>query len=319
MGAWLAKQYLLSKVYAWIGKKVVKRMQRKYNLGQQYNQKFTKSHDVNWKEIKHYAELAKLIYEKDTKKITNKHPNAYVNVIEKIRFMLITDVTAKSYTIVIRGTSNFKNAMQDLKFDKDKSNRLDCKVHSGFHKAAELIFDDLAPKLSNKEYTINVTGHSLGGAEALIVGAYTDQAKMNLGKIITFGQPKAFDRNGRAKWGHLPLTRVVNETDIVPLVPPVELMYMFKRYVHFGEMVKLCNDEYYCFLEQAQAQGNGVNSFWLNAAKEGFSMWEMFKEMPDHFMDNYLENINPKIKGGKELLWKDREAHLEDPKKEKKK
>jgi predicted lipase len=318
MGAWLAKQYLLSKLYAWIGKKVVKRMQRKYNLGQQYKQEFTKSHDVNWREIKHYAELAKLIYEKDTKKITDKYPDVYVNVIKKIRYMLITDVTAKTYTIVIRGTSNFRNAMQDMRFHKDKSNRLDCKLHRGFHKAAEMIFDDLSSKMSNTEYTIHVTGHSLGGAEALIVGAYCSQAKMNLGKIITFGQPKVFDRDGMKKWGHLPLTRVVNETDIVPLVPPVELIYMFKRYVHFGEMIKLCNDEYYCFLEQIQARNNGVNSFWLNAAKEGFSVWEMFKELPDHYMDSYLDNINPKIKGGKELLWKDREQYLEDPKKKKK-
>jgi triacylglycerol lipase len=181
-----------------------------------------------------------------------------------------------------------------------------------------MIFDDLASKMLDKKYTINVTGHSLGGAEALIVGAYCDQAKMNLAKIITFGQPKAFDRDGMAKWGHLPLTRVVNETDIVPLVPPVEMMYMFKRYVHFGELIKLCNNEQYCFLEQAQARNNGVNSFWLNAAKEGFSVWEMFKEMPDHFMDSYLENINPKIKKSQEILWKDREAFLEDPKKEKK-
>jgi len=316
MFAWLAKQYLLTKVYAWIGKKVVKRMQRKYNLGQQYKQEFTKAHDVKWKEVKHYAELSKLIYEKDITKITSKYPDAYVNVINKIRYMLITDVTAKTYTIVIRGTSNFKNAMQDLKFDKDRSKRLGCKLHSGFHKVAEMIFDDISPKLTNKDYVINVTGHSLGGAEALIVGAYTAQAKMNLGKIITFGQPKVFDRDGMTKWGHLPLTRVVNETDIVPLVPPVELIYMFKRYRHFGEMVKLCNKEYYCFLEQKQARGMGVNSFWLNAAKEGFSMWEMFKDMPDHFMDSYLENINPKIaKGGKEILWKDREAFLNDPKK----
>ena len=201
MGAWLAKQYLLSKLYAWIGKKVVKRMQRKYNLGQQYKQEFTKSHDVNWREIKHYAELAKLIYEKDTKKITDKYPDVYVNVIKKIRYMLITDVTAKTYTIVIRGTSNFRNAMQDMRFHKDKSNRLDCKLHRGFHKAAEMIFDDLSSKMSNTEYTIHVTGHSLGGAEALIVGAYCSQAKMNLGKIITFGQPKVFDRDGMKKMG----------------------------------------------------------------------------------------------------------------------
>jgi hypothetical protein len=208
--------------------------------------------------------------------------------------------------------------MQDLRFIKDRSTRLECKLHKGFHKVAEMIFDDVAPRMANKEYIVNVTGHSLGGAEALIVGAYTAQAKMKLGKIVTFGQPKVFDRDGMAKWGHLPLTRVVNETDIVPLVPPVDLLYMFKRYLHFGEMIKLCDDEYYCFLEQEQARSMGVNSFWLNAAKEGFSMWEMFKELPDHYMDSYLANIDPKVKGGKEILWKDREAHLEHRKTEKK-
>jgi len=110
----------------------------------------------------------------------------------------------------------------------------------------------------------------------------------------------------------LPLTRVVNETDVVPLVPPVELLYMFKRYRHFGKMIKLVNDEYYCFLEPAQASGMGVNSFWLNAAKEDFSFLDIAKELPDHFMDNYLDNITPKLSGGKEIRWKDRERYLED-------
>jgi hypothetical protein len=294
-------------------------MQRKYNLGQQYDQQFNDSHNVNWKEIKHYAVLATLIYEKDDKNITKKYPNAYISTINKIRYMIITDPTSKSYTVVIRGTSNLRNAMQDLRFVKDRSNRLGCKLHKGFHKVAEMIFDDIAPRMANTEYTINVTGHSLGGAEALIVGAYTAQAKMKLGKIITFGQPKVFDRDGMAKWGHLPLTRVVNETDVVPLVPPVELIYLFKRYVHFGEMIKLLDKEYYCFLEDAQARNMGINSFWLNSAKTGFSMWNMGKEIPDHFMENYVDNITPKIsKGGKEILWKDREAFLEDLRKEKK-
>jgi len=311
---WLMKQLFLFKLYEWLGRRVAKRLQVKYGLGKDFEQTFSKSHDVNWKEVKHYATLSKLVYNKNPKDITKKYPDAYVNHINKIRYFMITDDSSKSYTIV-----NVRNIFQDLKFNKDRSKRLGCKLHSGFHKVAEEIFDDLKPQMSKKSYKIFVTGHSLGGAEAVIIGAYCDQANMKLSKIVTFGQPKVFDRDGAKKWGHLPLTRVVNETDVVPLVPPVELVYMFKRYVHFGKMIKLLDKEYYCFLEDAQARNMGVNSFWLNSAKTGFSMWNMGKEMPDHFMKNYVANIMPKINGGKEVLWKDREAFLmEDLRKEKK-
>lgn len=314
MFAWLAKQYIFSKIKAVIARKIVKRMQHKYNLGSQYKQSFTMSHDVNWKEIREYAELSKLAYAENTNDIIKAYPNqAYINEIDKIRYFLLTNRKDKTYTISIRGTSNMKNALQDIKFDKDRSKRLGCKLHSGFHHVAEEIFDDLARLMTDKSYTVSVTGHSLGGAEAVIVGAYCYEAGMRVTKIITFGQPKVFDRDGIAKWKHLPLSRVVNETDVVPLVPPVELLYMFKRYRHFGEMIKLANDEYYCFLEPEQASGMGVNSFWLNTAKEDFSFIDIAKELPDHFIDNYIENIDSKLNnGGKEILWKDREAYLED-------
>jgi len=319
MLAWLAKQYVITKIKAVIARKIVKRMQRKYNLGSQYKQSFTMSHDVDWQEIRKYAELAKLAYAKSSQEIIRAYPNqAYINEINKIRYFLLTDRKEKTYTISIRGTNNMKNAMQDIKFDKDRSTRLGCKLHSGFHGVAEKIFDDLVRLMKDPEYIINITGHSLGGAEAVIVGAYCVGAGLTLNKIVTFGQPKVFDRDGVAKWKHLPLTRVVNETDVVPLVPPVELLYMFKRYRHFGKMVKLCNDDYYCFLEPEQASGMGVNSFWLNTAKEDFSFLDIAKELPDHYMDNYIENIEPKLnKGGKEILWKDREAYLEEKENEK--
>jgi esterase/lipase len=313
MFTWIAKRYAMAKIKAFIARKIVKRIQRKYNLSSQYKQSFTMAHDVDWQKINRYAELAKLAYADKIDDIKQAYPNqVYVNEIKQIRYFLLTNRGEKTYTISIRGTSNIKNAMQDIKFDKDWSTRLQCKVHSGFHGVAERIFADLRRLMADASYAINITGHSLGGAEAVIVGAYCYQAGLNVNEIITFGQPKVFDRDGIFKWEHLPLTRVVNETDVVPLVPPVELLYMFKRYRHFGKMIKLVNDEYYCFLEPAQASGMGVNSFWLNAAKEDFSFLDIAKELPDHFMDNYLDNITPKLSGGKEIRWKDRERYLED-------
>ena len=295
---------------------IVKYIQRKYNLGSQYKQSFSMSHDVDWKKIKHYAELSKLAYT-DHKETINDHfkdqvgSTVYINEIKSVRYILITNDDEKTHTIIVRGTNNIKNAFQNLKYDKDWSKRLQCNLHSGFHRVAERIYADLS-RLLNPQYTINLTGHSLGGAEAVIIAAYCKHADLLVNEIVTFGQPKIFDRDGIKKWSNLPLTRVINETDIVPLMPPVELIYMFKRYRHFGEMIKLCNDEYYCFLEKHQASGMGVNSFWLNISKENLSLINVSSELGDHSYNGYIENINPKLSGGKELLWKDRERYLDD-------
>ena len=315
MWTFLAKQLAIWRIKVWFAKKIVKRIQRKYNLGSQYKQSFTMLHDVNWSEIKYYADLAELVYITSVNDIHKAYPNqVYLHEIKSIRYFLLTNRAEKTYTISIRGTKNFSNMLRDMNFSKDKSKRLGCKLHRGFHHSAELIFNDLERLMQEPDYKIRVTGHSLGGAEAVIIGAYCANAGLNVDKIVTFGQPKVFDRDGIAKWGHLPWTRVINETDIVPLVPPVELLYLFKRYRHFGKIVKLCNDEYYCFLEPAQAKGIGINSFWLNAAKEELSFIDIAKELPDHFMQNYIENIDPKLKGSKEVLWKDREVYLEEQK-----
>jgi hypothetical protein len=38
----------------------------------------------------------------------------------------------------------------------------------------------------------------------------------------------------------------------------------------------------------------------------------MGKELPDHYMTNYIENIDKIIEDGEEVLWKDRLAHIKD-------
>ena len=84
------------------------------------------------------------------------------------------------------------------------------------------------------------------------------------------------------------------------------------RYAHTGELIKLLEDGKYCYLEEPDSLNFGVNSFWLFAARESFSFYEIGKELPDHFMDSYIENIDNIIKQGEEVKWTERLQYLKD-------
>lgn len=84
------------------------------------------------------------------------------------------------------------------------------------------------------------------------------------------------------------------------------------RYAHLGDMIKLLDDGKYCYLSEPDSLNFGVNSFWLWSARESFSFYEMGKELPDHYMTNYIENIDKIIENGEEVLWKDRLKHIKD-------
>ena len=195
----------------------------------------------------------------------------------------MTDESTKSHYVSIRGTANSHNAMQDINFFKDKSKRLGINIHTGFHRTAEMIADDLLNRLK-EDYKVVVTGHSLGGAAAVVVSWYLDYANFNVGECITFGQPKVTDSHGNRKMrDKIKLTRVVNETDVVPLVPPTGTHR--HRYAHTGTLIKLLDDGKFCHLQEPDSLNFGVNSFWLFAARESFSFYEIGKELPDHLYD----------------------------------
>jgi len=304
---WLLKSWLLAKLAIVVRRWLVK----KYNLEANFKQ--TKSDKkIKWSDIRWYADLAANVY-KSPEKINaayKKDFKIYTNEINEIRYIVLTDDSTKSHYVSIRGTCNSHNAMQDINFFKDKSKRLGIYLHTGFHRTAEIIADDLLSRLK-EDYKVCVTGHSLGGAVAVIVSWYLDHANFNVGECVTFGQPKVTDSHGnRAMRDKIKLTRVVNETDVVPLVPPAGTHR--HRYAHIGTMVKLLDDGKYCHLQEPDSLNFGVNSFWLFAARESFSFYEIGKELPDHYMTNYVYNLKmcSSSKSGEEVLWKDRLQYI---------
>jgi triacylglycerol lipase len=101
----------------------------------------------------------------------------------------------------------------------------DIGIHRGFHEALEHVWDEIVNLLSEARRPIWITGHSLGGALAVLAASRLarERPALQVAGVYTFGQPRV----GNGVWTKtLPLQlqqrifRYVNDNDIVPLVPP---------------------------------------------------------------------------------------------------
>ncbi|MGO3343769.1 MAG: lipase family protein [Marinomonas sp.] len=199
-------------------------------------------------------------------------------------------------TIAVRGTANLKNAIVDLSVSLQDDPVLDIKLHQGFASAARAIYADMKPYLKTGE-PIHITGHSLGGAIAVILGMYLQQDNYQVSQVITFGQPKITNVTGAKQFDSLPLIRVVTLHDIVPLVPPISPLQIknLDIFWHMGQEVILMDNKEY-------AETSGVKSA-LRATKFTSSI-PSEKNLNAHKMATYLGRINDLLEDPVEVPYK---------------
>ena len=113
-------------------------------------------------------------------------------------------------------------------------------MHKGYRVVARECVDTLAPHIV-PGYTVQLTGHSLGGAVAVAVGLLYKAAGIEVNKVVTFGAPKLGPRETREAAEKLNVLRVVQKDDIIPLLP-MSRPFVRKPYVHLGEGIMLDND-----------------------------------------------------------------------------
>lgn len=93
--------------------------------------------------------------------------------------------------------------------------------HAGFLDGAESIIEEVAQQVATpaKSYPLIVSGHSLGGALALGVGALLTLMKRVPAAIITFGAPRFGMQSFVQAVAAVPVRQYRRGNDPVPLVP----------------------------------------------------------------------------------------------------
>jgi len=157
------------------------------------------------------------------------------NVCELQSDLCHCQVTAGAAVVVaFRGSADVRDWLTD--FDAERVKAEEGEVHEGFHEAIKSIAGKLIVSvmaavhpesveggtMTVGDCALFVTGHSLGGAMALLGAQLLRRAGFAIEAVMTFGGPRVGDaawaadydaRLGGRTW------RVVNGEDIVPRVP----------------------------------------------------------------------------------------------------
>ena len=118
--------------------------------------------------------------------------------------------------IVIRGTANADNVQSDIDVRLVDDARTGIKLHKGFRDVAVTVMQ-IIDTTKTLEHTVHVTGHSLGGAVAQIIGMWLHKRGKNV-QIFSYGSPKV--SNEVMSGGQPTHWRVVRLSDPIPFTPP---------------------------------------------------------------------------------------------------
>lgn len=276
-----------------------------------FKQTFSSSHEVPFAEVNGFADMAEAVYEEEATIRSVCARAGYAEVVVKsfpdrdTRYFLATDTTTHRHLIAVQGTANMKNALLDLEYDKTKDPLIQIHLHHGFQAAAQSLYNDAKGRM-NKGDPVSLTGHSLGGAEAVILAMYLKTEGWKVDRVITFGQPKVTDADGAKAFRGLPLLRVVNVNDPVPLVPPLEIKFIKKPYTHLGAEVTLLDGPSYSYLEDGNnADGAGL-AFWDSLKSKD----QVKQNLSQHYMATYRANLLPKLLNAEEVPYADRMDHF---------
>jgi pimeloyl-ACP methyl ester carboxylesterase len=195
--------------------------------------------------------------------------------------------------VAFRGSKAAQDFIQDGKVLRAElmwsQNDSPAEVHEGFLEDFEAVNVQVVAAVKSllateSAATIYVTGHSLGGALAILCALEFSRQKLPVASVITFGCPRV----GNSVWRDLYNAalgdrsfRVVNQNDIVPRLPGALLGYR-----HCGQEI---------FLEPAG--GWGLNpALWYLLLADALGLWAAYRQKGDvliteHFIAAYQKRI----------------------------
>lgn len=258
---------------------------------------------LDFKLIYHAAKLADQAYQGESD-ILGQYPGnaAWVSTPGEtnVQYVLLQNPARKIQAIAVRGTIDDVNWELDMDTRGVKDEKAGILMHSGFRRAAETIYKDVKPRLK-RDYQTYLTGHSLGGAVAAILGTYLVDDKYKVAGIVTFGQPRFTNVAGAKAYRNLPLLRVINQNDVVSALPD-KVKGDKQQYAHVGAVINLLSGPHYIYADVdtvIQVSAGTLGRYFTQIS------------VPDHYMRWYIRNLEEKQDGVVQVGFADRTKHIE--------
>lgn len=147
--------------------------------------------------------------------------------------MTVTD--AGHLYLAFRGTeARVRDWVQNSEFGPIPG-ELGGKVHSGFHNGLSDLWSEIAPVVEASGKPVVLTGHSLGGALAVLAAARLAESGRTVTAVHTYGQPRVGHADFTNPYGErlgAVTYRVINHVDVVTRIP-----LLIQRYRHVGTRI----------------------------------------------------------------------------------
>ena len=198
--------------------------------------------------------------------------------LSDVRFYVLQEPGQQ--TVAIRGTeaSSLQNWTFNAVIDVEHDSSLGITTHEGWGVAALELHAAVQPLLT-PGMPVNVTGHSMGGALAVLLALHLQRDGYSV-KVVTFGQPKVTNLESALRLERLDVTRYVTREDPVVGFPPPHSDDVNRLYSHFGAEVLLMADGRYKFAEPHQVLATSSLDIFLRDANA--------YTIDDHSMTTYL-------------------------------
>lgn len=198
--------------------------------------------------------------------------------------------------LTFRGTQSIQDWLTDfkIKFVKGPFG----KVHRGFFQALNSVLPDIKRAIAKfhcRGQSFWITGHSLGGALAVLTAAHFVERRFKIDGLYTFGQPRVgnyeFVNNFGSKFNQRHF-RIVNNEDIVTRVPPRALGYLDSGNVLYFDSFGILRKDPKWWQEFLDVSF----SFIMRASDRFKTLQKQFPNgLEDHDMNRYIERIKANI------------------------
>ncbi len=191
--------------------------------------------------------------------------------------------------LVFRGTTGFRNWLLDLDIRPEK---LDARttVHRGFSESLDQIWELLQPAMETLTSPCFFTGHSMGGALAQLAATrYKPRA------VYCFGAPRVGDAGYVEMMRTIPIYRVVNNRDIVAMLPPASQILPFRP---AGHLIHICAQGRLRQIDDEKAADSACDEEDAPATTSQKSRWyDPPRYLADHAPINYSARIGHYLRG----------------------